>query len=148
MHHKSLPMWRVTICLPCFQSCFKLHKREYFHPWRTYLWLRCCKKSIGLRGGICGVWGRGSSTTDLLKWSLSVATTVYDPGTTLFDQSEVEDFSHSVEHNTAETYLWVKTELHGLAPELLSCAMFKQTQWKETEVKQQAAEGRSLELIH
>lgn len=73
---------------------------------------------------------------------------MYDPGRTLFDRSEVEDFSHSAEHNTAETYLWVKTELLGLAPELLGCTMFKQTQRKETEVKQQAAEGRSLEHVH
>lgn len=102
------------------------------------------ENNIGLRGGMCGVWGNGSSTTDLLKWSFSVATTVYDPGRTLSDRSEVEDLSHLVEHNTAETYLWVKTEVLGLGPELLSCTMFKKIQWKETEVKPRAGASSSF----
>lgn len=120
---------------------------KYFQRWNSYSRLHCCKKSIGLCGGIGSVWGSSSSTTDLLKQSLSVATTVYDSGRTLFDRSKVEDFSHSVEHNTAETYLWVGTQLR-LGPELLSCTTFEHTQWKETAVKQQAAEGRSLKLTH
>lgn len=74
-----------------------LEKKESWSPWWDF-W--CLQKWL-------------TSAVDLLKRSLSNATTVYDPGRTLFDQSRVEHLSHLVRHSTAETYSWVEQHFSG-----------------------------------